>query len=236
MISVVMPAHNEESYLESAVTRVVTGLRDRGLDFEVVVCENGSTDLTAEQAEQVAEKYPEVSVLRSPVADYGRALRAGFLAATGDVIIDFDVDFVDLGFLDRALVLMGGGGPAVIVGSKRSPGSDDQRRAGRKVVTAVFSFVLRHAFGLKVSDTHGVKALRRAPLVPLVEACQFGGDIFDTELVIRAERAGLTVSELPVTVADERPPRTSIARRIPRSLLGLLRLAVALRGDPSVSP
>ena len=115
-----------------------------------------------------------------------------------------------------------------MVGSKRSPGAQDQRPFGRRAVTAVFSAVLRYGFGLQVSDTHGLKALRRAPLLPLVEACQFGGDIFDTELIIRAERAGLAVRELPVSVADQRPPRTPIIRRIPRSLVGLVRLRLAL--------
>ena len=101
-------------------------------------------------------------------------------------------------------------------------------------MTAVFSGVLRYGFGLQVGDTHGVKVLMRAPLLPLVEGCQFGGDIFDTELILRAERAGLTVRELPVSVADQRPPRTPIIRRIPRSLAGLVRLRLALgrRIDP----
>jgi glycosyltransferase involved in cell wall biosynthesis len=229
MISIVMPAHNEEGYLEPAVKSVVAGLRDRAVDFEVFVAENGSTDTTPAEAEQLAHTYPEVTVLHSPVADYGRALRAGFLAAGGEFVVNFDVDFVDLGFLDESLALMAGEAFDIIVGSKRSPGSVDQRRAARKAVTAVFSFVLCHGFGLRVSDTHGVKALRRAPLLDLVRTCQFGGDIFDTELIIRAERAGLKVHEVPVTVADQRPPRTPIARRIPRSLLGLLRLRLALR-------
>jgi glycosyltransferase involved in cell wall biosynthesis len=228
MLSIVMPAHNEEGYLEEAVESVTAGLRDRAMEFEVLVAENGSTDATPALAEKLAGTHPEVRVLRAPVADYGRALRAGFLAAAGDIVINFDVDLVDLGFLDRALELMSSEHPAIVVGSKRGPGSDDQRRALRKTVTTIFSLVLRHGFGLQVSDTHGVKALRRAALLPLVETCQFGGDIFDTELIIRAERAGLAVCELPVTVADTRPPRTPIASRIPRSLLGLLRLRLAL--------
>jgi glycosyltransferase AglD len=232
MISIVMPAHNEAGYLEPAVKSVVAGLRDRGVDFELFVAENGSTDTTAADAEQLAQTYPEVKVLRSVLPDYGQALRAGFLAAGGEFVVNFDVDFVDLGFLDEALALMSGGAHDIVVGSKRSPGSVDQRRAARQAVTAVFSFVLRHGFGLRVSDTHGVKALRRAPLLELVRTCQFGGDIFDTELIIRAERAGLNVHEVPITVADQRPPRTPIARRIPRSLLGLMRLRLALRGTP----
>ncbi len=228
MISIVMPAHNEEGYLEPAVKTVVTGLRDRGLRFEVVISENGSFDATAREADQLARTFPEVSALGAPVADYGVALKAGFLAARGEVVVNFDVDFVDLGFLDQALELISAEQPVIVVGSKCSPGAQDQRAIGRRVVTSVFSAVLRYGFGLRVSDTHGMKVLVRAPLLPLVEACEFGGDIFDTELILRAERAGLPIRELPVSVADQRPPRTPIVRRIPRSLVGLLRLRLAL--------
>jgi glycosyltransferase involved in cell wall biosynthesis len=229
VISVVMPAHNEQAYLGPAVERVVTALRARPGSFEVIVCENGSTDETDQVAKALGHAHPEVRVVTLAEADYGCALKSGFLAATGDLVVNFDVDFVDLGFLDAAVALAGGGAHAdVVVGSKRGPGADDQRRAGRKVVTAVFSLVLRAGFGLRVSDTHGLKLLRRAALTPLVAACRFGRDIFDTELVLRAERAGLIVKEIPVIVADQRPPRTPITQRIPRSLAGLARLRVAL--------
>jgi glycosyltransferase involved in cell wall biosynthesis len=233
-LSVIMPAHNEEPYLVRAVSEVVEGLHDREIGFEVVVVENGSTDGTAALAGRLGDEHPEVRALSRPEADYGLALRAGFLAATGELVCTFDVDYVDLDFLDTALELMdragaeGDGGPVIVVGSKRSPGAGDHRPPGRRVVTAVFSTVLRHGFGLGVTDTHGVKLLRRGPLEPLVADCRFGADIFDTELILRAERAGWTVSEVPVTVNDQRPPRTSIVRRIPRSLLGLCRLRVTL--------
>jgi glycosyltransferase involved in cell wall biosynthesis len=229
MISIVMPAHNEQGYLEPAIKAVVSAGHDRNVAFEVLVAENGSTDATRAEAASLAATFAEVTVLTSPVADYGQALKAGFLASSGDVVVNFDVDFVDLGFLDQAAALVARGDADIVVGSKRSPGSDDQRRAGRRAVTAVFSLVLRHGFGLHVTDTHGVKALKRASLLPLVGSCQFGGDLFDTELIIRAERMGLTVRELPVSVADQRPPRTPIVRRIPRSLWGLARLHRALR-------
>jgi glycosyltransferase involved in cell wall biosynthesis len=224
-----MPAHNERDYLEPAVSRVVDGLRARGGAFEVIICENGSTDGTVAVAREAAEKYKEVSFISLPVADYGQALRAGFLAATGDLVVNFDVDYVDLDFLDDALrLLKTEGGPVAVVGSKRSRGAHDRRSPGRRMVTAVFSLILRFGFGIGVSDTHGMKLLERAPLEPVVRATRFGADLFDTELILRAERAGFTVAELPVTVQETRPPRSSIVKRIPRSLAGLLRLRIAL--------
>jgi len=229
MISVVMPAHNEESYLRAAVGTVLDGLRERQESFEVLVCENGSADATEAEGRNLADAHPEVQFIGLAVADYGQALRAGFLAAQGELVINFDVDLVDFGFLDAALALAEKQPElAIIVGSKRGPGSEDRRGVARRGITWVFSMVLRRGFGLQVSDTHGLKALRRAPLLELVAECRFGAEIFDTELILRAEWAGLEVTEIPVRVADQRPPRTSIVRRIPRTLLGLTRLRIAL--------
>ena len=232
-----MPAHNEQGYLEPAVKAVVAGLSERGGDFEVIIAENGSLDATVEEARRLACDFDSVKVISLGPADYGRALREGFLSCRGDIVVNFDVDLVDLGFLDRAVaVLEATGDVAVVVGSKRGPGAEDRRSASRRVVTAAFSMVLKAGFGLKISDTHGLKALRRDPLVGLVGSCRFGKDIFDTELVLRAERAGLAVVEIPVAVADTRPPRSPISRRIPRTLAGLVRLRIALwrsgRGRP----
>jgi glycosyltransferase involved in cell wall biosynthesis len=222
-ISVVAPAHNEEHYLPEAVERLISGLRRRGLDFEIVICENGSTDKTQAIAAELAATTPEVRYLTLPDADYGRALRAGFLAAMGRLVVNFDVDLVDLGFLDRALELEADDAD-IVIGSKRSPGADDTRALSRRLVTGVFTNLLRHGFGLRSSDTHGLKLLRKASMSDLVAACRSGADIFDTELVLRAERAGRRVVEVPVRVAEQRPPRTGIAGRIPRTLVGLGRL------------
>jgi glycosyltransferase involved in cell wall biosynthesis len=230
-LSVVVPAHNEEGYLLAAATRLLDGLRGRGDPFEVLICENGSVDRTAAIAAELSAAAPELRWLQLPTADYGLALRAGFLASRGELVVNFDVDFIDLTFLDRAVALARETDAVIVVGSKRSPGSSDGRALGRRAVTGVFSLLLHYGFGLHASDTHGLKLLRRQPLVPIVEACRSGADIFDTELVLRAERAGLGVAEIPVQVVEQRPPRTPIVGRIPRTLLGLVRLRLALWRD-----
>jgi glycosyltransferase involved in cell wall biosynthesis len=228
-VSVVMPAHNEEALLEQSVGDVAEELRRRGLRFEIVVSENGSGDGTLALAHRLAAADPRVRVLTRPGADYGAAMRAGILSASGDHVVVFDVDYYDGDFVDRVLPLLrAADGPAIVVGSKRAAGTSDTRPWARRMITAGFTTVLRVGFGLGVSDTHGMKAMRRAEVVAVAEHCRFGTDLFDTELVLRAERAGLRVGEVPVTVEERRPSRTPIARRILRTLGGLVRLRVVL--------
>jgi glycosyltransferase AglD len=230
MLSVVMPAHNEAGYLETAVREVHGGMRTRGHDLELLLVENGSTDDTLAIARRLADELPGVRVMSRPVADYGAALRDGMLTAAGELVVTFDVDYYDLGFVDEALALLTRAERTadIVVGSKRAPGARDERPWPRRLVTAVYSALVRIGFSLSVSDTHGMKAMRRAAAEPLVERCRFRTDLFDTELVIRSERAGLLVSELPVTAQERRPSRTPIWRRVPRTLVGMVVLRFTL--------
>ena len=203
MISVVVPAYNEAALLGTAVRAMVDGLRALGDDFELHIVENGSTDGTPTIAARIAEAVPEVEVHSMRTANYGEALRTGLLASRGDVAVIFDVDFWDLQFLKEALDLLDASpdptGPViVVVGSKRAPGAYDGRSPARRLGTAVFSGLLRFGFGLTVSDTHGMKVLNLEVLRGAVSACRNGSDLFDTELVLRAERSGYAVAEIPV--------------------------------------
>ncbi len=228
-VSVVMPAYNEAEILASSVTSVVTGLRARGEAFEVLVVENGSTDGTFALAQQLAAGMPEIRVEHRDQADYGRALRSGLLDARGEAVVNFDTDYFDLDFLDAAVgQVLADGGPAIVVGSKRGAGATDNRDPIRKLATTVFSTILRVVFSLRVSDTHGIKAMRRAAVEPYAQICTFGQDLFDTELILRVERAGLRTAEIPVEVRELRQARSTFITRVPRTLRGLWKLRWAL--------
>ncbi len=235
LLSVVMPAYNEAAILGATAREVVDGLRHRGLRFELLIVENGSTDGTPAIAARVAAAVPEVATHSLRRADYGEALRAGLLAARGEVGVIFDVDYFDLDFLDAALIRLASDAaarPAVVVGSKRAPGARDGRPWHRRAATAAFGAILQTALRISVSDTHGMKVIDLSVLRPVIRACRHGRDLFDTELVLRAERAGLAVAEIPVTVRERRPSRTPLWRRVPRTLCGLLRLRLAVGPAP----
>jgi glycosyltransferase involved in cell wall biosynthesis len=232
VISVVVPAYNEAALLESSVRAIANGVRATGEPFEIHVVENGSTDGTPAIAAGLEREMPEVHVQTMRAADYGEALRTGLLAASGDVAVIFDVDYHDERFLKEALQVLDAGedpgGPVIVVGSKRAPGARDERSGLRRLVTATFTGILHAVFGLTLSDTHGMKVLNLGVLREQVRACRFGADLFDTELILRTTRAGYAVAELPVTVVEMRPSRTPIVRRVPRTLVGLVRLRTTM--------
>ena len=233
-LSVILPTHNEVMLLGSTITTLVSGLERRGRSFEIVVVDNGSTDGTLRLARLLAAQFAHVRVLSLATGDYGAALAAGFRDARGAVIVSFDVDYYDLAFLDAALHLLDTGDADLVLASKRAPGAQDRRPRARRILTAGFTAATHRVLGLDVTDAHGIKAMDAAVVVPLIEQTVLRGSLFDVELVLRASRAGFAVRELPATVRERRPPRTSVARRTIESAVGLvrLRLLVGARQAP----
>lgn len=223
-VSVVLPAHNEVSLLGSTVANLVGGLLDRRLGYEILIVENGSRDGTLRLARVLAAQMEGVRTLSLARSDYGAALAAGFRAARAPVVVNFDVDYYDFAFLDAALASLGGEQAALVLASKRAPGARDRRPVLRRLLTAAFAAALRSLVDLQVTDAHGMKALDRQALAPVVERCQLRGSLFDVEMVVRAGRAGLVVEEVPAAVVERRPPRTSVLARCVESFVGMLRL------------
>lgn len=227
-VSVILPAYNEVATLGATVTTLVTALEERGVAYEIIVVENGSSDGTLRLARMLAAQLPQVRVLTLPIGDYGAALAAGFAAARGEFVVSFDVDYYDIGFLDKSIQLLKGREADVVVASKRAPGSQDHRSGLRRAGTTVFTSILRHGFALPVSDAHGMKAFLRAPLAPIAASCKTTESLFDVEMVIRAAQAGLRVIEVPTVVQETRPARTAFLGRAVQASLGLLTLQRAL--------
>jgi glycosyltransferase involved in cell wall biosynthesis len=233
-LSVVLPAHNEALLIEPVIGTLLSELEHGEHRFELVLVENGSTDETLVLAAKLAEQHHELQVLHLERPDYGAALAAGFEAARGAIVVAFDVDYYDLAFLDAALALLGqpetpiSPPVALVLASKRAPGSLDHRPLLRRILTLGFTALLRSGFGLTVSDAHGMKAFRAETILPLVRQCELRGGLFDVELVLRAQRAGVRIAELPAEVTEIRPARTTVSSRTVETLRGLWHLRQSL--------
>jgi glycosyltransferase involved in cell wall biosynthesis len=198
-------------------------------DASVILVENGSTDATAAVAAGLAASDPRITVLRLATPDYGAAMRAGFLAARGEWVANVDIDYFSGEFLTAALDLAGGAD--VILASKRAPGAVDRRGRVRRLGTFTFNVLLRVLLRSRVSDTHGMKVIRLTVVAALAPAVISTKDLFDTELVIRAERAGFRIKEIPAVVEELRAARSSLLKRVPRTVRGLLRIRRTLRRE-----
>jgi len=231
-VSVIIPVHNEEGLLDTAARALRQEWRDRvRRPWELILVENGSRDDTRVVAAALARRWPhEIRVLQLPDADYGAALRQGLLEARADLAICEEIDLCDVDFHLRALALLDEDRADLVIGSKAMPGAQDRRPWLRRAGTRALNALLRAAVGFRGTDTHGLKALRLAALLPTISACRSRRDLFASELVVRAERGELRVVEVPVSLAEKRPPTTGVVSRAPRVVAGLIRLALNLRG------
>lgn len=226
--SIVLPAHNEAGMLAGTVESLLVALREAGAPFEIIIVENGSTDGTAAVAARLAESADEVRTVSLPVADYGAAETMGFEMARGDVVVHFDVDYVDVGFLEKAEAIIDSGAAGIVVASKRAPGARDRRPLSRRILTRGFTLSMRLLLKVPVSDAHGMKVLSRQQCAAAARACRVTGSVRDVELVLRASRSGVRIAELPADVRELRPARTPVWRRSLESAAGLLRLRLVL--------
>ena len=229
-VSLIVPVFNEEEMLATAMREIIAGFAALAIPFEVVLSENGSMDRTPQLVDELARGDDRIRVVHLPVADYGQALRQGFLVAKGDFLGHFSVDWMDFGFLQTALSRASE--YDLVLASKSATEKSDRRPGYRRLGGAAYHGLVRWLFGVPITDTHGIKLMRRERVIGLVHRCRFNGDVFDTELVVRAVQAGLRICEIPVCVYEKRPSRAGVLRRAVRGLTQLVRLRVVLWKEP----
>lgn len=209
-VSVIVPVHNEEELIKQFLKEVNNACSNLNLLYEIVVVENGSKDKTWQYLKEIAKENQKIKPTRLKEAGYGSALIMGINKSLGKYGIIFNVDFWDNKFLmlTEADIL----GQDLIIGSKCLSGSLDLRSFHRRVVTKAFNLFLKIFLGYKGTDTHGIKLLRLQTVLPILKSCRTQTGIFDSELVIRSQRKGLKVLELPVVVKEVRPERFGFTR------------------------
>jgi hypothetical protein len=194
-LSVVMPCLNEEASVGLCVRKAWEGIRRSGLRGEVIVVDNGSTDASVAVATAAGAR-----VIHQSRRGYGNAYLKGFSAARGRIIVmgdsDDSYDFAVIPDLIRPLA----DGYDYVLGSRFAGQIRPQamtwshRWIGNPVLTAI----LNGLFRLRVSDAHsGFRAFTRDALDRL--ALQSEGMELASEIVVKAARANLRVTEIPIT-------------------------------------
>jgi len=218
-LSVVIPMYNEEAYVERSVAAARAALEEMGADWEIVIVDDASTDGTGARADRLAAADPRVRAFHNPVnRRLGGTLRAGYAAATKDLIFYTDADLpVDFGELPRAVRLLEYQQADLLAGYRFDRTSEGLHRA---LYTIGYHVVIRLLFGLRIRDVNFAFKLFRRSLLQRIEL-KSEGSFIDAELLLRARKAGAVMIQLGVDYF----PRT----RGPSKLSSLGVIAAILR-------
>jgi len=215
-LTVVLPAYGEAGRVGESVRRVVAALD--GIDVEVVVVDDGSTDATAERAAEAGARVVRLDRNQGK----GAAVRAGMLAANGRTVAFTDVDLAYPPEQLRSLLAAVEDGWDVAVGNRRHPGSEALTRPAlvRQVSSKLFNLLTATVLLGQYRDTQcGCKAFRRDVAELLFGHTRLDGFAFDVEVLHLVERYRLSLTEVPVRSDDD---GTSTVRVV-RAALGMVR-------------
>src|SRR5687768_15417066 len=192
-VSVVIPCLNEAENIEECVTRAWAAIHGAGLEGEVVVSDNNSTDGSGALAEAAGAR-----VVHETRPGYGSAYLAGFAAARGEYIVMLDADLTyDFAEIPRFVAELDKGAQ-LVMGDRMDnihPGAMPwlHRYVGNPVLTGILNVF----FKTGIKDAHcGMRGLRR-DVLPTLDLRTTGME-FASEMVIRASKEKLRIAEFPI--------------------------------------
>jgi glycosyltransferase involved in cell wall biosynthesis len=200
LVSVVMPCLNEEAAIGPCIEKIQRTFAAAGIDGEIVVCDNGSTDASVAIAERLGAR-----VVHQPLRGYGSAYLKGFASARGQYLVMGDADDTyDFTLIPRFLEALQGEGHQFVTGSRYLGGGEAHitalhRYFGNPALTRILNLL----FGTRYTDVYcGFRAFSRQaydairPVSPGME--------FNLELAINARLAGLSIKEIPIVLAPRK--------------------------------
>jgi glycosyltransferase involved in cell wall biosynthesis len=200
LVSVVMPCLNEEAAIGPCIEKIQRTFAASGIDGEIVVCDNGSTDASVAIAERLGAR-----VVHQPLRGYGSAYLKCFASARGRYLVMGDADDTyDFTLIPRFLEALQGEGHQFVTGSRYLGGGEAHitalhRYFGNPALTRILNLL----FGTRYTDVYcGFRAFSRQtyeairPVSPGME--------FNLELAINARLAGLSIKEIPIVLAPRK--------------------------------
>ena len=190
-ISAVVPVYNEENNVENAVTTLMRVLANGFDDYEILIIESGSTDLTADIADKLAASDSHIRIIHQINREgLGSAIRLGFANSTMDYILYIDGDEpFDVGEIGKIIPLLGS--QDVVIGYRIGERESFKRKLFRSVYNGIIQFFFRLNvkdvnFSMKVVSRHLLKKLK----------LRADGCFYDAELVAEIRRTETEIYEL----------------------------------------
>jgi len=201
ILSIIMPAHNEEGCIAQAITEITEELIKNKIDYELIVVNDNSTDRTSEIARGLQGKFKGIKVIdRPPPNGFGRAVREGLDVARGDamaiVMGDSSDDPKDLVRSFREIEK----GYDCVFGSRFMKGSNLRDYPGYKlIVNRMANNFIRALFLARQNDiTNAFKVYRRE----VIDSCRPLLSLYfniTVEIPLKALNRGFKISQIPIS-------------------------------------
>lgn len=236
-IDILFPVYNEEHRLERGILRTCTFLKKHlpEVDITLTIVDNASSDKTGNIARQLSEEIPNVRYLRIAEKGVGAAFRAGVKQSTADIVGYMDIDLsTDLRHLltmrkifeTRPKVMM-------VNASKLAKGARTIGRPWyRNLTSRGLTLAMKAGLGMKASDAIcGFKFFRRGFAEKLIAESnrKENGWFFIIELLIRAERSGKSVVEIPVIYREAKGGHVNVVKQSVNYLVNIMKLRRTLK-------
>jgi glycosyltransferase involved in cell wall biosynthesis len=200
-LSFVIPAYNEESYIEDTLSTIDAVIQDKHIPYEIVVVDDGSRDRTLVNAQRYAKRNGHIRVVSySQNVGKGYAVKTGFMHANGNIVIFADSDMeIDLGTISKYLEALKHGD--IVIASKRHRNSIVDVPVSRRILSEIFNGLVRLLTGVTLKDTQsGLKAMKKSAFVKIFPRLAVKRYAFDVELLAVAHLYGLKIVEMPVRI------------------------------------
>jgi glycosyltransferase involved in cell wall biosynthesis len=232
-LSLVFPMFDEEANVGPLLEAALALAPRIASPFEIIVVDDGSRDRSASIVTGWCARDPRVRLLRHPTnRGYGAALRSGLRAARGALVFFTDADLqFDLRELEG---LLAHAETCDLVVGYRAPRCDPWRR---RALAWGWGVLVRALFGLRVRDIDCAFKVFRRPVLEVLPIASIGAFV-NTELLVRATRAGFRIREVPVSHHPRAAGRAKGAtpRVIVRALVELVSLHGELRRAGAPEP
>lgn len=237
-LSVIIPAYNEEAIVRdtvSALSEALFAMQTDGTfdEYEMIFVNDGSTDRTAALLSEAEVQYPCLrTVSYAPNRGKGYAVRSGILHSTGDYVLYTDCDLAyGTDVIKAAVRQLYDTQADILIGSRAiHPEGYEGYTPLRKFASVLYLRILGVAAGFRLSDSQaGFKALRGTVGREIFAQCEIDRFAFDLEMLMRAQKAGCTVTELPIKIVNHRESSIRLVRDSIRMLKDIRRIKKALK-------
>lgn len=236
-INLLFPVLNERLRLQKGIEATIAYVREQvTIPCKLTILDNGSEDETPEIGKKLEEAYPEVTYVRVGERGVGVAFRKGIELNDCDIVGYMDIDLsTDLKYLGKTIEMFQQDPELQYVnGTRFSKESDTKgRKWYRKITSMGLVFLLKTIFHMKATDALcGFTFLRREEAEQLVaESSQDNGWFYTVEFLLRAERDGMKICDMPVEWQEDYNTTVKVFKTIKNYIIQIHRLRMALKSE-----